>query len=58
MTSFDQLIKDGRVIGPVVEFARAGNGVAVKEGAPRPDISTAEGFKRAMLNAKIGRAHV
>src|SRR5215467_11892488 len=52
MTGFDQLIKDGKVIGPAVEFARAGNGVAVKAGAPRPDISTIEGFKQAMLNAK------
>ena len=52
MTGFDQLIKDGKVIGPAVEFARAGNGVAVKPGAPRPDISTIEGFKQAMLNAK------
>src|SRR5207247_10986477 len=44
--------------GPVVEFARAGNGVAVKSGAPRPDISTVEGFKRAMLNAKsIGHSN-
>ena len=52
ITGFDQLIKDGKVIGPVVEFARAGNGVAVKAGAPNPDISTAEGFKQVMLNAK------
>jgi molybdate transport system substrate-binding protein len=52
MAGFDQLAKDGKVIGPAVEFARAGNGVAVKAGAPTPDISTAEGFKQAMLNAK------
>src|SRR5262245_8199368 len=58
MTGFDQLIKDGKVIGPAVEFARAGNGVAVKEGSPRPDISTVEGFKQAMLNAKsIGHSN-
>src|SRR6476620_11626820 len=50
--TFDDLIKRNKVVGSVVEFARAGNGVAVKAGAPRPDISTAEGFKRAMLNAK------
>jgi molybdate transport system substrate-binding protein len=29
-----------------------GNGVAVKAGAPTPDIRTAEGFKQAMLNAR------
>ena len=52
MPAFDEIIKEGKVIGPVVEFARAGNGVAVKAGAPKPDISTAEGFKRTMLNAK------
>lgn len=58
MQSFDALMKDGKVIGPVVEFARAGNGVAVKAGAPAPDISTDEGFKRAMLNAKsIGHSN-
>jgi molybdate transport system substrate-binding protein len=58
MQSFDSLNKDGKVIGPVVEFARAGNGVAVKAGAPAPDISTEEGFKRAMLNAKsIGHSN-
>src|SRR2546430_13330730 len=39
MPTFDDLVKSGKVIGPVVEFARAGNGVAVKAGAPKPDIS-------------------
>jgi molybdate transport system substrate-binding protein len=58
MPAFDELIKAGKVIGPVIEFARAGNGVAVKAGAPKPDISTAEGFKQAMLNAKsIGHSN-
>ena len=50
--AFEDLIKRNKVVGSVVEFARAGNGVAVKAGAPKPDISTAEGFKQAMLNAK------
>jgi len=58
MPAFEDLIKRKKVVGSVVEFARAGNGVAVKAGAPKPDISTAEGFKRAMLNAKsIGHSN-
>ena len=50
---FDDFVKSGKVVtGSVVEYARVGNGVAVKTGAPKPDISTAEAFKQAMLNAK------
>lgn len=57
--TFDGFVKDGKVVaGTVVEYARAGNGVAVKAGAPKPDISTVEGFKQAMLKAKsIGHSN-
>jgi molybdate transport system substrate-binding protein len=49
----DELIRKGKVAaGTKVVFARAGIGVAVKAGAPRPDIGSAEAFKRAMLAAK------
>ena len=50
--AIDDLIRQGRVVGSRVDFARAGVGVAVKAGAPKPDISTPEAFKRALLAAK------
>jgi molybdate transport system substrate-binding protein len=53
MDQFDGLVKSGKVVGgSFIEFARAGNGVAVKEGALRRDISTPEAFKQAMLNSR------
>jgi molybdate transport system substrate-binding protein len=53
LPSFDDYVKQNKVVpGTVTEWARAGNGVAVKAGAPKPDISTPEAFKQAMLNAK------
>jgi molybdate transport system substrate-binding protein len=50
---FDAFIKQDRIVGDsVVEYGRVGNGVAIKAGAPRPDISTPDAFRRAMLEAK------
>ena len=47
------LVASGRMAaGSVVDIARSSIGVAVPKGAPKPDIATVEGFKRAMLAAK------
>jgi molybdate transport system substrate-binding protein len=48
-----ELVKQGKVVdGSTVNIARAGIGVAIKSGAPKPDISTPEAFKKALLDAK------
>jgi molybdate transport system substrate-binding protein len=49
----DRLVKDGKAnASTVTVLARAGIGVIVRKGAPKPDISTAEALKRALLAAK------
>jgi molybdate transport system substrate-binding protein len=49
----DELIKLGRITtGSRVDLAKSGIGVAVRPGAPRPDISSAEALKHALLAAK------
>lgn len=43
---------DGRIAaGGVTDIARSAIGVAVPAGAPKPDISTVDAFKRAVLQA-------
>jgi molybdate transport system substrate-binding protein len=47
------LIARGKIVaGSAVDIARSSIGIAVPKGAPKPDISSAESFKRAMLAAK------
>jgi len=49
----EELVKKGKVVaGTVTPFALASLGVAVRAGAPKPDISTVEAYKAALLAAK------
>jgi molybdate transport system substrate-binding protein len=48
----DELIQKGKIAtGSKTVLAKVGIGVAVKEGAPQPDIKTVEAFKAALVNA-------
>jgi molybdate transport system substrate-binding protein len=49
----DSVIARGKVVeGSSTIFARAAVGLSVKSGAPCPDISTPEAFKRTLLSAR------
>jgi molybdate transport system substrate-binding protein len=48
----DALIRDGKIVaGSSVNVARSGIGVAVRKGAPKPDIGSADALKKALLAA-------
>jgi molybdate transport system substrate-binding protein len=49
----DALLKEGKVApGSDASFASSGMAVVVKQGAPKPDISTPEAYKQTLLKAK------
>jgi molybdate transport system substrate-binding protein len=51
--AIDRLIKDGKVVaGSRADLAKTGVGVVVRAGAPLPDISSVEAFKRTLMAAK------
>ena len=51
--AMDQLVNGGYIIADTAQVrSRNGIGVGVLKGAPKPDISSVDAFKRALLNAK------
>jgi molybdate transport system substrate-binding protein len=49
----EPLVAQGKLVGPPhVIVARGRAGVAVRRGAPKPDISTVEAFKHALVDAR------
>jgi predicted neuraminidase/ABC-type molybdate transport system substrate-binding protein len=52
-SALDGLIADGKVVaGSRVDLVRSSIGMAVRAGAPKPDISTLDGFTQTLLKAK------
>jgi len=51
--TIDELVKRGKVVpGTITPFVLAGLGLSVRAGAPKPDISTVEAYKKTLLAAK------
>jgi molybdate transport system substrate-binding protein len=49
----DKLVREAKIVGgTATTLARPQIGLAVKKGAAKPDISSIEAFKKALLNAK------
>jgi molybdate transport system substrate-binding protein len=51
--TIEALTKAGKVVpGTLTDFGRSGLGVAVRSGAPKPDLSSVETFKGALLASR------
>ncbi len=52
-STIDSLIKDRHILADTrTNLVRSGFGVAVRAGAPKPDLGSVEAFKRALLSAQ------
>jgi molybdate transport system substrate-binding protein len=50
--ALEELVKQGKVAPGRTDVARTGIGIAVRKGAPKPDVSSPEALRRALLAAK------
>src|SRR3954471_8357998 len=51
--AIDEQIKVGKAVaGSRVDLAKSGTGLAVRKGAPKPDISSSDALKKTLLTAK------
>src|SRR5262250_1053344 len=51
--AMEALLEQGKIArGSMIPLARSGLALAVRKGAPKPDISSVEGLKRALLAAE------
>jgi molybdate transport system substrate-binding protein len=49
----DRLVRDGVIVdGSTMDLAQSGVGIAVRAGAPKPDIGTVAAFRRTLLETK------
>ncbi len=52
-TELDELTRQGKLVaGSRIDLAKSGIGIAVRAGAPKPDVSTPEALKQALLAAR------
>jgi molybdate transport system substrate-binding protein len=50
--AIDTLIGEGKVLPGRTDLAKTGIGICIRKGTPKPDVSTVEAFKHALLAAK------
>lgn len=51
--NIDRLVGEGKLVtGSRIDVAKSGVGVAVRDGLAKPDVSSSEGLKKAVLDAK------
>jgi molybdate transport system substrate-binding protein len=51
-SALDDLVKQGKLVGPRQDIARSGIGVSYRRRAPKPDVSTVAALKATLLTAK------